>query len=187
MIQTAKRSSVFHRCQRGGRLQSLQLVCLMATLTLCSGCYEKQVNGDQTVYTFATYIQFGVPFLSFLLIPLGMAVLKLSQKWGWVCMLMSPVLLFVVAPAMFLDYLTVDSKGFQGRYGSWFSPTTFNVQFDDLELLRRTYQGGGKSLYLECVFKDGQKTMVSAGDLIQYAVPEILQRAKAAGVNVPGR
>jgi hypothetical protein len=102
---------------------------------------------------------------------------------------MGPVVLALVAPAMYSDRVALDSEHFEARYGIWFSPQQHNVRFDDLSEIRFVETRDAKNRVnheLHCVYKSGHVTVVHVGDLTVKAVPEILERARAKGVPVLG-
>ncbi len=163
----------------------IRLIGLACILVLVSGCYQKRTNGNESIYTFAIYVKLGVPLAGLLLIPIGMAVRRfVSRKWGMVCLLMTPLIFFIATPSMLLDYLRVNPKEFGVRYGFWFSPTVVDIPFENLTQIRYGFADDNRSRMLFCDFKDGTRKKLSAGDLIQFGVPEVLDQAKKNGVKV---
>jgi hypothetical protein len=160
---------------------------VILTILFASGCYEQSVRGDQSVYGFAWWVGVGVIVGSLIAVPLGWVIRRWSGRWSFVLIVMGPLLLVFVAPAMFLDKVVVDREHFEARYGFWFSPTRHNLRFDDMRELRyvETRDRKNRVKYeLHCVMKAGDTRVVHVGDLVQFAVPEILERAKAKQVPV---
>jgi hypothetical protein len=154
---------------------------------LASGCYEKVVQGDESVYRFAGWVGIVVIAAGLVGIPAGWLLRRWSAKWGFVLMGMSPLLLILIAPAMYSDRVVVGPDGFHARYGIWFSPRVHDVRFDTLKEIRRVGVRNSKgriNYELHCVRKDGEVEAIAIGDLVVKAVPEILSRAKARHVPV---
>jgi hypothetical protein len=164
---------------------------VVAALAFCflAGCYERVAQGNASVYQFAWWLGPLVIALGLLGIPLGWLLRRWSQKWGFVLMGLAPVLIIIVAPAMYSDRVFIDDDHFEARYGFWFKPNVHNLRFDELREIRNVEvpnNEGGTNRELHCVSKTGQVSVVPKGNLVSRAVPEILERAKARGVPVVG-
>jgi hypothetical protein len=162
---------------------------VVVALTICflAGCYERVARGNASVYQFAWWLGPMVIAIGLLGIPMGWLLRKWSRKWGFVLMGMAPLLLLIVAPAMYSDRVLIDDEHFEARYGFWFNPSVQHLRFDGLREIRyvEVPDNQGKTNYeLQCVSKTGQVSVVPAGDLVNNAVPEILARAKESGVRV---
>jgi hypothetical protein len=162
---------------------------LVGALTLCvmSGCYEHALQGNASIYRFAWWLGPMLIAAGVLSVPAGWLLRQWNAKWGFVLMILGPILLVVVVPAMYSDYVVVDDEHFEARYGFWFSPTVHNVQFQELREIRYVAVPGsrGRTDYeLRCLSNTGQVSVVHAGDLVKNTVPEILARARARGVSV---
>jgi hypothetical protein len=161
-----------------------------AAFVLCSasGCYEKAVHGDQSVYSFATWLRILAIVGGIVMIPAGWFLRRASEKYGYTVVALGPLFLLVVAPAMFNDRVVVDAEHFEARYGIWISPYTHNVRFDDLREIHHVGVPGRRNrttYQLHCFRKDGgEPEVVPIGDLVVNAVPEILDRAAAKKVHV---
>ena len=119
--------------------------------------------------------------------PAGWFLRTVNKKWGFALMVLSPIALIVVTPAMYSDRVVVDDQHFEARYGIWFSPNVQSVRFDDLREIHYMATRGnrGRIKYsLNCITKAGESRVVAAGDLVNNTVPEILERARAKGVNI---
>jgi hypothetical protein len=165
----------------------LRLALAASLLVLLSGCYEKSVTGDQSVYKFAWWVGLLVILGGLVAVPLGLAIRNWSGRWGFALIVMGPVLLIFFAPVMYLDRVVVDSTHFEVRYGFWFAPTKHNIRFDDVREMRYVATRGRKNRIqyeLVCAMKGGDTRTVSAGDLVINAVPEILRRAEEKQIPV---
>jgi hypothetical protein len=165
------------------------VLILVGLLALCfvSGCYERVSLGNQSLYHFAWWLGPAVIAAGILAVPIGWFVRKQNGRWGFVLMVMGPVLLIIAAPAMYSDRVLIDEEHFETRYGFWFSPTVQNIRFDDLQAIRYVAvraRRGRTNYELRCTRKSGGEATVHAGDLVKNAVPEILTRAKAKGIVV---
>ncbi len=88
---------------------------------------------------------------------------------------------------MYSDRVLIDDQHFEATYGFWFSPTLRQIRFDELSEIQYVAVRGrrGRINYeIRCLKKDGQSSVVHAGDLVKNTVPELLARAKSKGVNV---
>ena len=163
------------------------ILVLLALLCLVAGCYEKTTRADESVYHFAWWLRAVVIAAGLLMLPAGWLLRRRNQGLGVILMILAPVLLVIVGPAMFNDRVVIDAEHFEARYGFWFSPSEHNVRFDDLREIRYVAVRGARNRIkyeVQCVRKDGGTTVVHAGDLVRNAVPEILSRAKAKKVPV---
>ena len=162
---------------------------LVAALTVCfaAGCYERVTRGNESIYRFAWWLGPMIIAGGLVGVPIGLLLRKWSKRLGFVLMGLAPVLLFIVAPAIYSDYVRIDDEHFEARYGFWFAPSVHNLRFGELREVRYVAVRGprGRTNYeLRCLNKTGQLSVVSAGDLVRNTVPEILQRAKLRGVQV---
>ncbi len=159
----------------------------LLALVLISGCYERVTQGNQSIYRFAWWLGPAVIAGGILGLPAGWFLRTVNKKWGFALMVLSPVLLIIVAPATYSDRVVVDDQHFEAKYGIWFSPNMQSVRFDDLSEIRYVATRGhrGRIDYsLHCVTKTGETRIVPAGDLVKNTVPEILEKAKAKGINI---
>jgi hypothetical protein len=157
----------------------------LLTVCLVSGCYERVTQGNQSIYRFAWWIGPSVIAGGILGVPVGWFLRNWNKRWGFVLMCLAPVLLVIVAPAMYSDRVIVDDQHFDAKYGFWFSPNQQSIRFENLREIRYVKIAGnrGRTNYeLHCLSPAGQVTVVPAGDLVRQTVPEIAQRAKARGV-----
>lgn len=166
-----------------------RIVSVIALLALClvAGCYERVSQGNTAVYHFVWWLGPAVIAGGILGVPFGWLLRKAVPKWGYALMIVGPLLLIFVAPAMYSDHVVIDDDHFEATYGLWFSPQVQSLQFKDLSQIQ--YVGipdnRGRTKYeMHCLTRTGQMTVVPAGDLVRQTVPELLARAKAKGVAV---
>ena len=174
------------RAALSGRATGSLLAAAFA-LCLVPGCHELVAHGDQSTYRFAWWLGPAVIVAGLLGIPLGWVLRKWNGKLGFALMVLGPVLLVVVAPAMYNDRVVVDNEHFEARYGFWFAPTVHNLQFRDLREIRYVAvpaDNGRTNNELHCLTAAGELRIVHAGNLVVKCVPEIMQRARAAGIPV---
>lgn len=163
-----------------------RVVLAAASLFFCiSGCYEQVIKGDEITYQFAWWVPPVIILVCLLALPVGWFFRK--SKVGFVLLFMSPILLFVLVPAVCRDRVQIDDDHFEATYGFWFDPALHNLRFEDLseiQYIAISGRRGSKSYELHCQTKTGSVTVVHAGTLVGITVPEILKRATAKGVRV---
>jgi hypothetical protein len=167
--------------------QRVAAALALLSLVAMSGCYERVTAGDQSVYRFAWWTGPLLIVSGILSMPAGWYLRRVSQRFCFVLMCMGPFLLFLIAPAMYSDRVVVDGEHFAARYGIWFSPHEHSVRYDDLREIGivGTRDRRGRTKYvLRCTTKAGETQVIPTGDLVRNTVPEILERARAKGVNV---
>jgi hypothetical protein len=173
---------------RIGALRAAALSLLVVTLT---GCVDRTVSGDTTTYSFALWVIATVALVGLAAAPLGWVFRRASKRWLVIGLIATPVVLLFLWPSLLLDKVRIDSNHFEGRYGLWFKPTTFDVRYADLDHIDLvTYEERGRrgrkntKQRLECVSKSGHTTKVALGDLLKHSRDEVLIRATAAGVPI---
>lgn len=175
------------QCARLPTSRSVLLLAASLALCLVPGCHELVSQGDQSTYRFAWWLGPAVIVAGLLGIPLGWVLRKWNVKLGFALMVLGPVLLVVVAPAMYNDRVVVDNEHFEARYGFWFAPTVHNLRFRDLREIRYVAvpaDNGRTNNELHCLTAAGELRVVHAGNLVVKCVPEIMERARAAGIPV---
>ncbi len=166
--------------------RAVALVSVLS-LVLVSGCYERVSQGNQAIYRFAWWMGPAVIVGGILGMPIGWFLRSVNKKWGFALMVLSPLALILVAPAMYSDRVVVDDQHFEAKYGIWFKPNEQSVRFDDLREIRYMATKGNRgrvNYSLHCITKTGETRIVPAGDLVKNTVPEILEKAEAKGVNI---
>ena len=176
-----------NHCNYARSAKRITAIIVLLAFCLIAGCYERTADGNTAIYRFAWWIGPAVIVGTILSVPIGWVLRKAIPKWGFGLMILGPVLLVLVAPAMYSDYVLIDDEHFEARYGFWFSPSVQSLRFRDLRKIQYVGVPGsrGRTNYeMHCVTTTGQTTVVPAGDLVRQTVPEILTRAKARGVFV---
>ena len=108
------------------------VILALMLLTAVSGCYDKSVNGDASVYKFESWVGIAVIAAGLMGMAIGFLLRKWSLRYTIVLMGMGPLLILIIAPTMYLDKTLVDANHFEGRYGLWFDPRRFNLSYDEL-------------------------------------------------------
>jgi hypothetical protein len=167
---------------------------VLAALLFLSGCVDKTVKGQTSVYSFAPWVVMLVLVLGMAGIPFGWMMRKTSVRLLLLGLIGGPVLLLIFLPGVLLDKCKVDAQHFEGRYGIWLSPTQYNIRFADLDHIDVvTYETRGRrgrkttKQRLECVDKRGRTTTLQVNDLLKAAGGEIIEKADAAGVKIEDR
>jgi hypothetical protein len=173
-------------CRR--HLTPLVTVGLLALTA--GGCVDRNVEGDQVTYAFSWWVWLPVLLAALVAFPLGLVLRRRSGRYGWALLILAPLGLLVLWPALVLDRVKVDSEHFEARYGTWVSPTRHDLRFDDVRQIRlvtyeeRARRGKRTKQKLVCMTRDGKAVTVQLGDLVKRAAPEILERAEARGVAI---
>src|SRR5262249_52478269 len=131
-----------------------------------SGCYDRVVNGPESVYQFAWWVVPATIIGAVVLATLGWFIRKTRfARLGVACLIVAPLLVAVVTPAMYSDRVVIDDEHFTARFGFWISPVTHDVRFDDLSELRHVAVPAerGKRYELHCVSKTGSITAIPCG------------------------
>jgi hypothetical protein len=100
---------------------------------------------------------------------------------------MSPFVLLIFAPGMYVDRVEVGKDHFYARYGFWFAPSTHHVAYADLREIQYVETRDSKNRInheFHCVKKNGETVVIHEGDLVRYATGEFFNAARAAGVKV---
>jgi hypothetical protein len=172
----------------GRRRITLLAVGLLALVA--GGCVDRNVDGERVTYAFSWWVWASVLVAALLAFPLGLVLRKRTARGGWTLLVLAPLALLVMWPALVLDRVKIDSEHFEARYGIWVSPSRHSLRFDDLRQMRlvtfeeRTRRGRRTKQKLVCVTKDGRAETVQLGDLLKRAAPEILERAEERRVLV---
>src|SRR3954451_20767161 len=100
----------------------------LAAILLLTGCVDKSVKGQTSVYAFAAWVITVVFFGGLACIPFGWMARKTSIRLTIAGFIGGPVLLLIFLPGVLLDKCKVDADHFEGRYGIWLSPTQYNIR-----------------------------------------------------------
>jgi hypothetical protein len=165
---------------------------LAACLCAASGCYTRGVEGDRAMYGFSGWLLAAVTLGALAAAPAGWLLRRQWKKGGFVLIGMAPVLLLVVVPGLFRDRIEVTPEGFSQETGLWFAPTTLRQTFqqrDTLEIRVSTQDGrGGPRRNYDLYFysKGMPAGRAPVGDLMRFALREIVENAKNRGLRVVG-
>jgi hypothetical protein len=160
-------------------------------LLSAAGCTTETAEGNRFTYTFALWVPISVLLLGLVVSFAGWFVRLWKTFWGWVMIVMGPLLVVVVVPNLFIDSAVVDPEHFTLRTGLWFAPRHHNIRFADLTRLemtsetRRGRRGTSTSYYFVCHFKNGGNEKVPLGDLMRNGPSDrILQMVHGRGIPV---
>jgi hypothetical protein len=160
---------------------------LITAILLCflAGCYEHETSGNESIYRFAWWLGPVILVSGILTTLIGWCFRR--RKWGLAALIVGPLYVLLMTPAMYNDYVLIDDDHFEQRSGLWMSPTVHNVRFDELQEIRYvvdTDARGRRQDELRCMTTAGTLVVVNVGNLVKKIVPEIFARAKAKGVRV---
>ena len=168
-----------------------RLCCLLAAVVCMSlaGCYQKVADQNGLTFSFAPWVSILVALAGLAAVPIGIVLfLKRQFFWGIVLVIAGPLAAILLAPGLYLDYVTVNQRGFYSRHGLWFNPTVHDIRYDDLTQVRVTVEerstrrGKSYSYFFDCSFKNGQQERVPLGDIMREALPEIAEQFRTHGV-----
>lgn len=155
------------------------LAVLLLLVCSATGCINEKVSESSVSYSFEWWVPVATFAVGLVLLPAGWVLRK--TRFGWIMLVGGPLLLFVFGPGTVTDQVTVDAKHFTLHTGFWFSPTQFDVAFDDIQRIditsetRRGRRGRKTTSYfLDCHKKDGAMEHVPIGTLMEEAVDAIL-------------
>ena len=167
------------------------MLALVVLVPLLGGCVDREVKGDAVSFSYAIWAPLLVLLIGLVAAPIGFMLRNSSKRGAWLGIILSPVLLLVLLPGMFLDYAKVDSEHFEGRYGIWIAPTKFDIRYSDLSRIDHVvYETRGRrgrkntNYRFDCVMKSGQVQKVSLGTMLKEARDDIAERAAKAGVRL---
>src|SRR3954468_11967733 len=89
----------------------------LEAILLLTGCVDKTVKGQTSVYSFASWVITLVFFGGMAAIPVGWMARKASVRLLIAGIIGGPVLLIILLPGVLLDKCKVDAQHFEGRYG----------------------------------------------------------------------
>lgn len=166
------------------RSRVLRLGFAAACLFL-AGCYERVQNGDETIYHFAWWTGIMVIVGGIAGFCLGLALRRI--RMAWVLIIACPILLVIVAPAMFFDRVTIDQNHFTARYGFWFAPHVKDVRFGDVQsvqIVEKRDAENRASYEMQFRMKSGAVEVLPLGTLVQNARDEIVSVARSHNIPV---
>lgn len=99
--------------------------------------------------------------------------------------------LLLIAPSMYLDKIEVGANGFVHSGGLWFDPNFNKVDFHEVERLEihaQEIKGRVNRIQYDLIvhYKSGADDTVPIGDLMRFALREIVEKAKQKGIVIDG-
>lgn len=168
-------------------MMTAKRVGLFLGLLFLSGCYEKTVEGSQTIYKFESWIA-PTEIVVFSLVVLISYFLRRRLRYlSYLGIGLGLFFLFILPGSALQDRVIVDDQHFDATYGFWFYPSHHNIQYKDLEEVHYTFTLKRQNLRhyeMRITRKSGEKEVVPVGDLMLEAAQDILDRAQAQGVRV---
>lgn len=173
--------------------RSIRYVGLAAFLLLgLNGCVREDVDGSTITVTNELWAPLVALVGGIGAAPAGWYLRKKSARFGWGLLILSPLVVFGIAPSLFLDRAVVDDTHFSLRTGIWGLTAVHEVKFADLSRIRliseeTTGRRGRKrtNYYLLCERKDGTSAKVPLGNQVaETAAPHLLERARALDIPI---
>jgi hypothetical protein len=165
-----------------------RLMPLLACLCLAiSGCYERKLQGDVTTFRYAPWMQAFVIVGGLSLVAAAWYLRKRWRKGALFCALMSPFVLFLIAPSMLTNYVLLDSEHFEAKYGPWWTDEVHSIQFKDCKEVRYIHvveDGKSKGNAIKFIKHDDCDMIVPSGNLVRFTVGQTQATAQRAGVKV---
>jgi hypothetical protein len=169
------------------------LVLLMLAVLCCAttGCVRSMVDGSAATFSFDWWIPALVVVGGAAAFLLGLALVKSFARIGLTLIFLGPLSIFVLAPSVCRDQITVDPVQFTLRTGFWFKPTVRNVPFNavsKLVLVRREQRQllwTSYRYFIECHLRSGYWEQVPVSDLMKRGPAEIiLHTAESHGIPI---
>lgn len=171
--------------------QRLRLWAVILGVCFIAGCHQKQVQGDTSIYSFAIWVGPVIILAGLVAVPVGWLLRHKVERLAWVLMILGPLAVVFLGPAMFLDEARIDPQQFDMRTGFWFSPSRYRLRFDEVQQVRwveKRGRRGSVNYSLECVLKNGQQHDIPVNDLMKgEAIEELLGRLRQRDVPIVGR
>lgn len=175
------------------RAPRLALIVSALALTALTGCVTETPSGSGSTYKFEWWIPTGLTVVSLLAIVGGVFAVSRKKNGGWIAVLVG-IIGLVLGPSMFFDRAVVDDEHFELRTGIVFSPTTFDIKWDNVASIygsseQRTGRRGRKSTshYLNFVLKSGGTEKVPIGDLMKEGADrKVMEMAQKKGIKLAG-
>jgi hypothetical protein len=166
------------------RFRNSWIYALPALCLLLTGCTQEIVDGKKLTIKFELWVIIALVLVGLALLVAGFFVRQSSSKYGWIMMILGPVVAFLIAPGMYNDYVIIDDDHFELNTGFWFAPTQHNVQFSKVNEIEIKSERTGKrtSTYMYCKMNNGTIEKVPVGTLMkESAMNQILERMKKNG------
>jgi hypothetical protein len=155
-----------------------------------SGCIKREADGGTAVYRMENWIIAATALGGILAAPAGWALRKRSARFGWALLILGPLAVVFLVPAMLAERVKVDADHFERT--ALPGQDKHDIKFDDLAGIEyKTEQSfSGRRRTTKHVFiltyKQKPPERLTLGTLLQAAAPEIAERARAKGVMVQG-
>lgn len=168
-------------------------------LLFLAGCVQKAEDGPQSIYKFESggIRSFGVLMLAILFCGLTLTYIARQKRQfplrGLIAVTLSLFVLCLALPSIAEDYVRIDDEHFESSESKVFSARQHDIRFADLDRIEVSVEiiEGLRDNYkfadLICHFKNGEVVKVHLGNVQKKAVPEILDKAEARGVQIVGR
>ena len=167
-------------------------IVVVLCCSMLAGCYQKSSENGSLVYTFQPWLPVLVAVAGVAAVPIGILIFMRSKKrsWGVTLFILGPLAAGVIAPTLYLDRVVVSQNSFFSRHGFWWNPTVHQIPYDELKLVRvgaeerNSRRGKTYNYYFDCQFKSGKQDRVPLGDVMQEALPDIIEQFQLHGVSV---
>jgi len=154
-------------------------------LTL-AGCVERTLRDGELTIGYASWIKIG----TIVAVPiLGIVAWKLPRSWPrWrlIAGVLSVACAVLVAPAIHLDRLVIDPKGFRYRAGNWFSPRIVAADWANVERIAipQSETMSRHRTPITVTLRSGERFTVPQGDLLAQCIQDLVEGAVEADVRV---
>ena len=173
------------RALTGDSSRRWRLLALAAFLLPLAGCIRETVNGSESVYTTELWAPLLIGLVGILALPAGFALRTKSARFGWILMILSPILTFGVAPSMYMDCTTVSDKTFDVRTGIY-GGTKYSVDLGNVSAVRvtsetkRTRRGRSTTHYFNFDMKTGNSVKVPVDNsCVKASLPKLVNELQA--------
>lgn len=172
--------------------QGWRLPLLLAAVALSTGCVRETTEGTTHVFQNELWVPIATFFGGVVAGVAGWFVKAHSARFGWTMIILGPIAAIGLAPALFLDRVTVDDSGISARLGVWIFSGPLEVKYADLAQVRlikeeSTGRRGRKNVNysMMCEKKSGEPTKVPLGnDVIETAAPTFLEAVQQRGIPI---
>lgn len=174
------------------RVRSVGMLAVASCLAL-TGCVSESASGSGSTFKFEWWIPLLITVVSLLALVGGVFFMTRKKQGAWVAVLLG-ILGLLFGPNMFFDKAVVDDEHFELRTGIMFSPTTFDIKWDNVTSINGTAEEksgrrGRKttSFYLNFALKSGGTEKVPVGDLMKHgAAKKVILMADKKGIPLSG-
>jgi hypothetical protein len=153
-----------------------------------AGCVTKSASDSGTTVRYEWWVPVGVFAAGIVVVPLGLVLRRVTERYAWVLIIGGPLAALVLAPNLLLERTHVDDQGFEVHSGFMGMTAEQKVKFDDVKSIRLTNEetGGRHSREIEVLFfemKSGPTVKLPLNNDVKIeAGLEIAMRAKARGI-----